>query len=77
MFEEKKSFPWKIPAIIMVCVLVLGGGIYIGVKSRVNNESINKLANVDESKDIASEAFKFSPGLVFSMRIFNVSEIPM
>lgn len=60
MFEEKKSFPWKIPAIIMVCVLVLGGGIYIGVKSRVNNESINKLANVDESKDIASEAFNLN-----------------
>lgn len=60
MFEEKKSFPWKIPAIIMVCVLVLVGGIYIGVKSRVNNESINKVANVDESKDLASEAFNLN-----------------
>ena len=34
MFEEKKSFPWKIPALVLVCVLVLSSGIYIGIKSR-------------------------------------------
>ena len=57
MFEEKKSFPWKIPAINMVCVLVLVGGIYIGVKSRDNTENIKKTASINESKSGTTEAF--------------------
>lgn len=57
MFEEKKSFPWKIPAIVLTCVLVLGGGIYIGVKSRDNTENINKTASINESKSGTTEAF--------------------
>ena len=57
MFEEKKSFPWKIPAIVLTCVLVLGGGIYIGVKSRDNTENIKKTASINESKSGTTEAF--------------------
>ena len=57
MFEEKKSFPWKIPAIVLTCVLVLGGGIYIGVKSRNNTENINKVVSINKSKNGTVEAF--------------------
>ena len=53
MFEEKKSFPWKIPAIIMVCVLVLVGGIYIGVKTsdsqKENNLNIQQVNTEEET----------------------------
>lgn len=59
MFEEKKSFPWKIPALVLVCVFVLSGGIYIGVKSRNNDkDTANKTVNkVSENHEKTNEAF--------------------
>lgn len=44
MFERKEPFQWKIPVLILVGVLVLSGGIYIGVKTKdldKKNENIN------------------------------------
>lgn len=60
MFEEKKSFPWKIPALVLTCMLVLGGGIYIGVKSRDNTEGIINVSSVNEVENGTTEAFNLN-----------------
>ncbi|MGL5329544.1 MAG: hypothetical protein ACRDD7_09760 [Peptostreptococcaceae bacterium] len=57
MFEEKKSFPWKIPAVVLVCTLVLSSGIYIGVKSRNDNPKTPPTSKVSSNQENAKEAF--------------------
>lgn len=59
MFEEKKSFPWKIPALALVCVLVLSSGIYIGIKSRNTNANANNATQtkVSDNQTKTTEAF--------------------
>lgn len=59
MFEEKKSFPWKIPALVIVCVLVLSSGIYIGIKSRSNSVKPNNqtASKVSDNVEATTEAF--------------------
>lgn len=49
MFERKEPLQWKVPILILVGILVLSGGIYVGVKTKkveektaFNNETINK-----------------------------------
>ena len=32
MFEKKKSFSWKIPALILLGVVVVGSGVFFGIK---------------------------------------------
>ena len=61
MFEEKKSFPWKIPALILVCVLVLSSGIYIGIKSRNSNEELtSQIVDKTSNKDESTETFSLN-----------------
>lgn len=50
MFERKEPFQWKIPVLILVGVLVLSSGIYIGVKTRELGKENNK-ANAEEVVD--------------------------
>ena len=59
MFEEKKSFPWKMPALVLVCVLVLSSGIYIGIKSRNTDAKTNNATQtkVSDGETKATEAF--------------------
>lgn len=59
MFEEKKSFPWKIPALVLVCVLVLSSGIYIGIKSRDTDAKSNNITQIKSPNDDikSTEAF--------------------
>lgn len=47
MFEKKEPFQWKIPVLILVGVLVLSSGMYIGVKTRDLGKEKNK-ANAEE-----------------------------
>ncbi|MGL5751784.1 MAG: BofC C-terminal domain-containing protein [Paraclostridium sp.] len=49
MFEKKKEFPWRIPIMILVGVLVLAGGIYVGSKT-IDRES-DKQSNVEVMKE--------------------------
>lgn len=52
MFEKKESFPWKIPVLILVGVLVLSSGIYIGIKTRdLGKENNNVNAEQTTDKD--------------------------
>lgn len=62
MFEEKKSFPWKIPALVLVCVLVLSSGIYIGVKSRQDNTSSTSQLTTKQSNgtEKSTETFELN-----------------
>lgn len=54
MFEKKESFPWKLPVLILVGVLVLSSGIYLGIKTRdVEEENYN--ANVEQTTDTQSK----------------------
>lgn len=45
MFERKDPFNWKAPALILLGVVVLSGGIYLGVKTR---DTGNKTANAEK-----------------------------
>ena len=59
MFEEKKSFHWKIPTLVLVCILVLSSGIYIGTKLRDSDtKEQNKMASkVSNKNEKTTEAF--------------------
>ena len=63
MFEKKKEFPWRIPIMILVGILVLAGGIYVGFKTTDNN--ISKKGEVELKKDKDKEKVKDT---------FNLSE---
>lgn len=57
MFERKEPFQWKIPVLILVGVLILSGGIYVGVKTKdldKKNENINaqKVNDKPEEKEV-------------------------
>lgn len=60
MFEKKKEFPWRIPIVIILGIVVLAGGIYVGFKS--TNENISKKSNLEQEKEESSakETFKLS-----------------
>lgn len=52
MFEKREPFPWKIPVLILVGVLVLSSGIYIGIKTRdLGKENNNVNVNAEQTKD--------------------------
>lgn len=56
MFEKKELFQWKTPILILVGVLVLSSGIFIGVKTRDLGKENNKVnaqkANTNNSKEV-------------------------
>lgn len=57
MFERKEPIKWKIPALILTGVIALSGGIYIGVKTRVDDSDKNKAkveqtTNTGDSKEV-------------------------
>ena len=56
MFEKKDSFPWKIPVLIVTGLLVLSSGIYIGVKTRGDNQVKNK-TQIQQAKEKTQDAF--------------------
>ncbi|EQK48126.1 hypothetical protein [Paraclostridium bifermentans] len=60
MFEKKKEFPWRIPIVIILGIVVLAGGIYVGFKS--TNENISKKTNSEQKKEetTAKEIFNLS-----------------
>ncbi|RDY23056.1 hypothetical protein CHF27_010265 [Romboutsia maritimum] len=55
MFEKKDSFPWKIPVLILTGLLVLSSGIYIGVKTRGNNQ-VKARTNIAQTNEKTKEA---------------------
>ena len=60
MFEDKKEFPWRIPIVIILAIVVLAGGIYVGFKSKDKNisKNINSEQNKEETTD--KEIFNLS-----------------
>lgn len=42
MFEKKKSFSWKIPALILVGILAIGSGVFIGLKVKDSLQASNQ-----------------------------------
>ncbi|WP_250674032.1 BofC C-terminal domain-containing protein [Paraclostridium ghonii] len=60
MFEKKKEFPWRIPIVIILGIVVLAGGIYVGFKS--TDKNISKKGNLEQKKEetSAKETFKLS-----------------
>lgn len=50
MFEKKKTFSWKIPALILVGVLVVGGGVFMGLKVKDTLEASSQ--NQAASKEV-------------------------
>ncbi|GAA0710746.1 hypothetical protein GCM10008904_22650 [Paraclostridium ghonii] len=60
MFEKKKEFPWRIPIVIILGIVVLAGGIYVGFKS--TDKNISKKSNLEQKKEetSAKETFKLS-----------------
>lgn len=66
MFEKKEPFQWKVPVLILVGVLVLSSGVYIGVKTRDLGKE-NKKVNAE---NIANEDSKEVFGLMESCEIW-------
>lgn len=59
MFEEKKEFPWRIPIIIVLGIVILAGGIYVGFKGK--DYFITKKNNKEQSEEITTkETFNLS-----------------
>lgn len=50
MFEKKKTFSWKIPVLVLVGVLVVGGGVFVGLKVKDTLEVSSK--NQATSKEV-------------------------
>ena len=59
MFENKKEFPWRIPIMILLGILVLAGGIYVGLSTTkdVANKENSEATN---SKEKSKEVFELS-----------------
>ncbi|MGL4796974.1 MAG: BofC C-terminal domain-containing protein [Paraclostridium sp.] len=60
MFEKKKEFPWRIPIIILVGVLVLAGGIYVGLATTQKDEAKKEDVKITKSKEETKEVFELS-----------------
>ena len=60
MFEKKKEFPWRIPIVILLGIVVLAGGIYVGFKGK--DYFFTKKTNQEQSKEVSTK------------EIFNLSE---
>lgn len=63
MFEKKKEFPWRIPIIIAIGIVVLAGGIYVGFK--ISDEDVSKGNNLElqkekEIEEVTKNAFNLS-----------------
>jgi hypothetical protein len=58
---EKRRFPWHIPVIAIIGILVLASGVYIGLKSGNNNDKTTELVskidktNKESAMDISEE----------------------
>lgn len=62
MFENRDPFSWRIPVLILVGIVVLSSGIYIGVKTR-DTDSEKEVYKVKETIKInekAEESFQLS-----------------
>ena len=60
MFEKKKEFPWRIPIMILVGILVLAGGIYVGFKTTDNNISKKSEVGLKKDKEKVKDTFNLS-----------------
>ena len=60
MFEKKKEFPWRIPIMILVGILVLAGGIYVGFKTTDNNISKKSEVELKKDKEKVKDTFNLS-----------------
>ena len=61
MFERRKSFPWKIPVLILTGIVVLSSGIYIGVKTRNDKKENNlNIQQVSTEKESVKNVFKLN-----------------
>jgi len=61
MFERRKSFPWKIPVLILTGIVVLSSGIYIGVKTRSDKKENNlNIQQVSTEKESVKNVFKLN-----------------
>ena len=50
MFEKKKKFSWKIPVLVLVGVLVVGSGVFMGWKVKNSLQASNNQQTA--SKDV-------------------------
>lgn len=50
MFEKKKKFSWKIPVLVLVGVLAVGSGVFMGLKVKNSLQASNQQQTV--SKDV-------------------------
>lgn len=46
---EKRRFPWHIPVIAIIGILVLASGVYIGLKSGKDNSTTEVVAKIDKT----------------------------
>ena len=60
MYEKKKEFPWRIPIMILVGILVLAGGIYVGFKTTDNNISKKSEVELKKDKEKVKDTFNLS-----------------
>lgn len=58
MFEKKDPFQWKTPIIILVGVLVLSSGIFIGIKTRNLGNENNKVNAEKIDNNSSKEVFE-------------------
>lgn len=60
MFEKKEPTKWRIPVLILIGVLVLSSGIYLGIKTR-NIDSNKNQAKIEEtSNEKSKEVFELN-----------------
>lgn len=66
MFERDENIDFKIPIMVVVCLVVLGGGIYFGINSSskeqeaMNMQSVSDQKQIAKPKEIQTEVFALS-----------------
>ncbi|MGL4910810.1 MAG: hypothetical protein ACRC3Y_00125 [Romboutsia sp.] len=46
MFEKKKTFSWKIPALVLAAIIIIGSGVYAGLRIKNSVQEANKKEQV-------------------------------
>lgn len=46
MFEKKKTFSWKIPVLVLAAIIIVGSGVYAGLKIKDSVQEANKKEQV-------------------------------
>ena len=52
MFEKKKQFSWKIPALVLLGIIILSSGVGIGLKIKEIQQNKQAVQTVQKSKEV-------------------------